>query len=54
MEVKKLLQQYSAGKRAFPKTSLREAELVQVNLSKIDLTAADLRQAIMPDGTVHE
>jgi hypothetical protein len=35
MKVNKFLEQYSTGKRAFPKINLQEAELIKVNLSNI-------------------
>lgn len=54
MQVEEILKRYAAGERNFQRIDLREAELIKVNLSTADLTKADLRQAIMPDGTVCE
>jgi uncharacterized protein YjbI with pentapeptide repeats len=38
-----ILKRYIQGERSFPKVDLREAELIDVNLSLVDFSQADLR-----------
>lgn len=45
METETILTGYAVGERQFSRINLQEAELIKVNLSNVDLTAADLRQA---------
>ena len=54
MGTEKILTRYAAGERKFRQINLQEAELIKLNVENIDLTAADLTEAIMPDGSIYQ